>query len=210
MVRTVLASILKEGRAVRPWLGASGKTVTADLAKSLALPRPSGVLVDRVIAASPADKAGLAVGDIVRTVNGHEIQDVEEFRYLLATLAVNTKASLGTLHKGAERLLTVSLLAPPESPPRKKTTLGGREPFAGAAIANFNPALAGRIGQGISRSRWSLCSRVSRNSVAAGVGLKPGDVITAVGDKTVASVDDMVKLVSQPANRWSFTICPER
>ena len=89
MVRTVLTSILKEGRAVRAWFGASGKTVTAELAKNLALPRPMGVVVDRVLPHSPAADAGLAVGDIVRTVNGREVHDAEELRYMIASLPVS-------------------------------------------------------------------------------------------------------------------------
>ena len=42
MVQADLSSILKEGRAVRPWMGATSKSVTSDLSKSLALSAPSG------------------------------------------------------------------------------------------------------------------------------------------------------------------------
>ena len=75
-------------------MGAGGRSITADLAKSLALPRPTGVIIDRVIAGSPAEKAGLAVGDIVRTVNGHEVNDIEEMRYLIATMQVGAARNI--------------------------------------------------------------------------------------------------------------------
>src|SRR5579883_1684512 len=77
MVRIVLQAASNGGRIVRPWLGASGQGVTADLAASLGLPRPEGVLLKEVVPGSPAAQAGLRVGDVVLAIEGHEIEDTE-------------------------------------------------------------------------------------------------------------------------------------
>ena len=50
---------------VRPWLGAGGQAVTADLAQALKLPRPIGVLVNTIHKDSPAALAGLKDGDVI-------------------------------------------------------------------------------------------------------------------------------------------------
>ena len=205
MVRTVLASILKEGRAVRPWLGASGKSVTSDLAKSLALPRPSGVIIDRVVAVSPAGKAGLAVGDIVRSVNGHEVNDVEELRYLFATMPVGGKATVETSHNGNLRTLSVALESPPDVPARKLTQLQGREPFAGSSVANLNPALAEELGIEF-QEPGVIVLNVAPNTPAASIGLRPGDRVMMVNDAAVKTVDDLMRLTAQPQPTWTATI----
>jgi Do/DeqQ family serine protease len=205
MVSNVLASILKEGRAVRAWLGASGKTITSDLAKNLALPRPSGVLVDRVVAGSPAQKAGLAVGDIIRTVNGREVHEIEELRYLFATLPVGGKVTLGTLNGTNERMVSVALQAPPDAPARDKTQLIGRQPFSGAIVANLNPALAEELGLEFEKSEIVILD-IPRNSVAANMGLRPGDIVWAVNNVAVKTVAQLKQATAQPLPRWTFTV----
>jgi len=205
MVNNVLASILKEGRAVRAWLGATGKTVTADLAKSLSLPRPSGIVVDRVVATSPAARAGLAVGDIVRAVNGHEVNDIEALRYLLATMPVGGKASLDTLRAGSARTISVSLEAPPDTPARKLTQLTGRQPFAGASVANLNPALAEEIGIDF-QEPGVIVLGVAPGTPAFGIGLRVGDRVVGVNENEVKTVDDVVRLTSGTRPFWTGAI----
>ncbi|MBX7200831.1 MAG: DegQ family serine endoprotease [Rhodospirillaceae bacterium] len=205
MARTVLTSILKEGHAVRAWLGASGKTITADLAKSLALNRPSGVVIDRVVPHGPAAGAGLAVGDIVRTVNGREVHDIEELRYTIASLPIGGQAAIGTLRQGAERNLQLPLAAPPDLPARKKTQLSGRQPFAGAIAANLNPALADELSMEYVEPGVILIE-VAPRSIAQNVGLQPGDVILNVNDKPIKTVDDLVQVLSVQAQGWVFTV----
>ena len=205
MVSSVLASILKEGRAVRAWLGASGKSITADLAKSLSLPRPSGVVVDRVIPGSPAARGGLAVGDIVRNVNGHEVNDVEELRYLFATMAVGGKATLETSRGGASRTVSISLEAPPEIPARNITQLSGRQPFSGANVANFNPALAEEMGLEFLESGVIVLSVVP-GTPASGIGIRTGDRVLAVNETTVKTVEDLARATAQPQPSWTVSI----
>ena len=205
MVSNVLASILKEGRAVRAWLGATGKTVTADLAKSLALQRPSGIVIDRVVAISPAARAGLAVGDIVRSVNGHEVNDIEELRYLFATMPVGGKANIDTLRGGTTRAISVSLEAPPDSPARKLTQLAGRQPFAGASVANLNPALAEEIGVDFQEA-GVIVLNVVPGTPASGIGLRVGDRVMGVNDVDVKNVDDVIRLTTGQRPFWTGAI----
>ncbi|MEQ8195082.1 MAG: trypsin-like peptidase domain-containing protein, partial [Rhodospirillales bacterium] len=65
MVRAVVSGLTKGGRLVRPWFGAWGQAVTADIAASLGLARPRGVMINEVYAGGPAGRAGIAVGDVI-------------------------------------------------------------------------------------------------------------------------------------------------
>jgi serine protease Do len=205
MVRTVLTSILREGKVVRAWVGATGKTVTAELARSLGLPRPGGVIVDRVTPGSPAAEAGLEVGDIVRAVNGHQIQDAEELRYMIASLPVGGKANLGVLHNGQDRSAAMPLQAPPDVPARKLTQLTGREPFSGTTIVNYNPAVADELGKDY-QGPGVMVIDVRPGSIAANLGVRPGDLVSSINGKKPSSVDDVVRLTARPAPQWDVVI----
>ena len=131
LVRNVVASISKGGKVVRPWLGAGGQAVTSDLAQALKLARPQGVLINNVHRDSPAARGGLQNGDVVTAVQGREVDDPEAMRFRLATLPIGGDAVLTVLRDGVERKVSVRLVAPPETPPRDQTDIGGRNPFSG-------------------------------------------------------------------------------
>src|SRR5262249_17233676 len=65
LVARVVDSALTEGRIVRPWFGARGQPVTPNIANSLGLDRPRGVLVSDVFPGGPAANAGVSSGDVV-------------------------------------------------------------------------------------------------------------------------------------------------
>src|SRR5215813_10556776 len=86
MVRVVLDSARSGGKAVkRPWFGAKLQDITPEIADSLNLKRPVGALVSSVVARSPAARAGMRTGDLVVSVDGQEVDDVNAFDYRFAT-----------------------------------------------------------------------------------------------------------------------------
>ena len=101
MVKAVLVSITSGGKTVRPWLGAGGQPVTAEMFQALQLARPYGVLVNSVQPGGPADQAGIKVGDVVVAVNGREVDDPDALRFRVATLTVG--ASVRTECRPARR-----------------------------------------------------------------------------------------------------------
>jgi Do/DeqQ family serine protease len=205
LVRQVAASIAKGGKVVRPWLGASGQAVTSDLAQALSLPRPVGVLINHIHGDSPAARAGLMDGDVIMAVEGREVDDPEGMRFRLATLPIGGDARLTVLRGGAEKTVTVRLVAPPENPPRDKTEIAGRNPFAGATLVNLNPALAEEIGIN-SGLTGVMIFGIRRGSVAGRLGLQPGDMLLKINERPVASVADARKLLGVESPRWAITI----
>jgi serine protease Do len=205
MARNVIASILKQGKVVHGWFGAAGKTVTADLAKNLGLPRPQGVVITRVSVGSPAARAGLKSGDVVRKINGHVADGVEGLQYLLATLPVGTTATLDVSRDGAEQTLRMPVEGPPEVPARTPTVLQGRQPLAGVTVANLNPALADELGLQYQEPEV-IITKIDGNSYAARVGAQPGDIILSVNQSDVKSVQELVEVMKQPVQSWTITL----
>src|SRR6185437_1981968 len=100
MVRVVVASAEGGSGAVkRPWLGAKLQIVTADIADSMGLARPSGALVASVDPAGPAAKAGLKAGDLIVTVDGASVDDSNAFGYRFATKPLGGAAQLGVVRQ---------------------------------------------------------------------------------------------------------------
>ena len=85
MVKAVVEAA-RDGAGVvrRPWLGARIQSVTPDIADSMGLDHPTGVLVASLQPKSPADEAGLKRGDLILAVDGQEVDDPEAFGYRFA------------------------------------------------------------------------------------------------------------------------------
>ncbi|MFA7457775.1 MAG: Do family serine endopeptidase, partial [Micavibrio sp.] len=126
----------------RAWLGMSGQQITADIAESLGLKRPMGVLVTGLHPASPLAKEGMKLGDVVTAINGRPLHDAAELKFRLATLPLEAEAVIDILRKGKPQSFTVTATVPPDLPARNETILRGKSPLAGFTVSNINPAVA--------------------------------------------------------------------
>lgn len=202
MVRTVVASAKQGGRIVRPWLGFTGQTVSADLAEGLGLKTPGGAIVREIYPGGPAAAAGLRRGDVVRAVDGQRVDDMEGARFRVATKQPGGEVTLSVIRPGrGERRLELPLRAPPEDPPRNETTLRERQPLQGAMVANLSPALAEELDR---PGAWSgvVVLEVARDSLARRFGFRSGDEILAVNDIEVERVAELERALRRAGDVW--------
>ncbi|MBU0726129.1 MAG: DegQ family serine endoprotease [Alphaproteobacteria bacterium] len=204
MVRTVILAA-QTGSAARPWIGAGGQTVTAELAGALGLPRPLGVLVGQVYPGGPADRAGLQQGDVITHINAIELQDAQALRYRIATQPIGGKAQLSVLRKGRQLALTVDLQAPPETPPRSERVIEGANPLAGARVININPAFAEERGLD-GMAGGVMVTGIARGSPADRLQLRPGDIVVRINNREIGEVNDLQRAVSGRQPEWRLAI----
>jgi Do/DeqQ family serine protease len=205
MVRTVIAGVGSGAKLVRPWFGAAGETVSAEVASALGMPRPLGVIIEDIHPDSPAERAGLRRGDVVTHVDGRELSDAQALRFRIATQSVGATARLTVWREGKERAVPVALIAPPESPPRDATQLRGNQPLAGATVANLSPALADELGlEGAPRGVILL--DVRRGSPVAQIRLTEGDIIQRINDVEIRTVDELRRLVANARLPWRLHV----
>jgi Do/DeqQ family serine protease len=205
MVRLVVDSALSEGEVKRPWFGASGQMVTSDLAETLGLDRPTGVLLNQLHPGGPADKAGLSRGDVVMSIDGFDVENMQGLRYRIATQKIGSKVKLTYHREGKEKSVKIKLTEPPSDPPADVTTLEGRQPFSGAVVANLSPAFNEENGfdtmlEGV------VIQSVQRRSSSDRLGLRTGDIVLMVNEDEVHSVDQLEGLVSEPQKYWDLKI----
>lgn len=205
MVRFVVAGYLKGKSLVRPWFGAAGQAVTADLAESLRLRRPVGVLIANVYRGGPAFAAGLKRGDVVLAIQGKEIGDEAALKYRIATMNVGSQADLAIWRDGHVLDVRLDLVAPPETPARNLTLLKGRKPLAGAEVVNMNPALSVELGLDVFHLGVYVFS-IDKRSTAARFGFRPGDRIVRINGTDVASVGALVKALDGAEDSWEIVL----
>jgi len=208
MVKVVVAGIASGGHAVRPWLGAGGQAVTAESFQALHLERPVGVLVNSVRGSSPAEAAGIKVGDVIVAIDGHEVDDPEALRYRIATKAVDAIVRVTVSRLGHESDIEVHLAAPPETPPRQPTYIEGRVPFQGATIANLNPALAEEIGiEGVEQG--VIIVDIRPGTIAARLDLHVGDRIIKLNGTSIKTVNDLIAAGKVKVDKWQVSLARE-
>lgn len=189
----------------RPFIGATFETVTPEIAEALGLRRAFGALVSDVDRGGPARKAGLRAGDIVIGFNGQPVEHPDALGYRLATAGIGTTAELDVLSRRGQKKIRIVLQAPPADDPRAQRTLEGRNPFAGAVVANLSPRIADQLRMPAS-ARGVVVTDVPRGSFAGRYGLRPGDLISVVNGVEIADVDVLEGVLAQGASFWRFEL----
>ena len=189
MVKRVVDGAIKDGKVIRAWSGVKGQTVDAEIARTMGLPRPGGVLVTAVFPDSAAAEAGLRRGDIVTGFAGTSVNDAGGLRFQAATRPPGERVEFAYLRQGLPNTGQGVLSAPPGSttPPK---TLSGRHSFDGVTVATLTPALAEEQGIDPFTSGVIVIS-VSDQGEGARAGLRAGDVIIDTNDTLVTSVNDL-------------------
>jgi Do/DeqQ family serine protease len=205
MVRVVVASAKGGNGAVkRPWLGAKLQAVTADIADSMGLKRPAGALVASVVQGGPATRAGLKAGDVILTVDGQPVDDVNAFDYRFATKPLGGTAKLGVLREGHDLTMAVALQTAPDTP-RDEVVIHSRSPFSGAKIANLSPALADQL-QLQGADEGVVVLDVDNGSYASNLGFRRGDVIISVNGEHIAKTRDLEHVTATPSRSWQIIL----
>jgi len=205
MVRVVVSSAKGGSAAVkRPWLGAKLQEVTAEIADSLGLKRPSGALVANVAAAGPAARAGIKTGDVIAAIDGTVVDDPNSFDYRFATKPLGGSAQVTLLRHGREMTVAVGLQTAPESP-RDEVEIHARSPFTGAKVANLSPALADELrldtaAQGV------VITSVADGSTAQTIGFRKGDIVLSVNNQKIEKSADLERVTRAGGRSWRVTI----
>jgi Do/DeqQ family serine protease len=207
MVRVFVESAKKGGSSVAlPWIGADLQPVTADLAESLGLDRPSGVLVTSILAGGPAEKSGLEVGDLVVAVDGVEVSDPRVFNYRLATRGVGNVARLAVNRAGKQVEISVKLEPPPETTPRSEVLVKVRSPLQGVRLANLSPAVAAEIGLTYRGQTGVVIVDAPDTSAAARLGLQKGDIVLSINGTDISTTAEAADVLGSSPPFWRLVI----
>jgi Do/DeqQ family serine protease len=189
----------------RPYIGASFEPVTSEVAEALGLKIARGALVAKIIDGGPAATAGLKVGDVILAVNGHTVEHPDALGYRLTTAGLGSTVKLTVSRNGAEREVSLKLEQAPETQPKDERLIDGRNPFAGALVANLSPRLAQSL-QMATELKGVVIEEITRGSPAARLGFEPHDIIINVNGENITNTATLQTVVEADASFWRVEI----
>jgi serine protease Do len=111
--RGIYEQIIAQGKVSNGFLGVGLKIMTEDIKRELNLPDMNGVIVTAVGPGTPAEAAGIQVGDIIRQWNGRAIEEPGALTYLVGRTPVGTRVPVVLIRKGREMTLQVTVAERP-------------------------------------------------------------------------------------------------
>lgn len=188
MAKSVMNQLIEFGNVKRGALGVGAQDITPELASAFNTTAAKGAAVTQILPNSPAEKAGIQVGDIITGMNGTEIKNANDLVNAVAFQRVDSKASLTLLRSNKSVTVSATL-----SDSKKRSEISEQQdPFMyGVGLKNFTllSPIHGPI-KGI------LVVSVDEDSNAWHADLLPGDVITSANQQSVSNIDDLKKIVA--------------
>jgi len=186
LAKWVMDQILEHGRVVRGWLGVVIQEITPDIGEAIGV--REGILVAQVVKDSPADKAGLRVGDIIVALNGKKLDSVRDLQFSIMKTKPGTEVILTVIREGRKMELRVKIGELPEKVSGKKPRYEGEN--LGLSLRDLTPGEKARLGvEGV------LVVGVVPGSPADHSGLRPGDIIMRVNNRKIDSVGEFQRVL---------------
>ena len=161
----------------------------------------SGVTISNVVAGSPADQAGLKVGDTITAVDGKDVKNGDDLVGEIAGRKPGSKAKLNFTRNGKKEETTVTIADRAKLFAARlgedETGNDSEEPKQskfGATVRALTPDIADRLD--IPAGKGVIVQDVKPGSFAEDVGLNRGDVVLEINKQPVNSADDFARAES--------------
>lgn len=116
LVRGVVDAIKQDGRVIRGWIGLEPAELDATEAAALGLEPDLGIVLQAVIAAGPAEAAGLAPGDVILTINGEAIRSRQQALLIVAGLEPGETLEMNCWRNGQRFRVELTVAERPPGP----------------------------------------------------------------------------------------------
>jgi len=109
MAMNVVDQLKDSGRVSRGWFGILIQDVTRELAESFEMEKPIGALVAKVIADSPAEAAGIRIGDVIVAFNGEEVVSSSALPPMVGSTRVGETIETRIIREGKSIVIDVEI-----------------------------------------------------------------------------------------------------
>ena len=203
IVRATTDELIKNGVVHHGYLGISMNDVTPENSSFFNLPDATGAIVSQVSPDSPASRAGLKSGDVLRDIDGKKILNGGVLQVAVSQVSPGNTIALGIMRDGKEQTLNVKVgefhagkeVAEDKGPSANQ---GGK---LGVAVNDLTPDVRQQLNVP-EQVKGAAVESVRPASPAEEAGLAPGDVILEVNRHPVANADTFANQVhSTPAGK---------
>jgi serine protease Do len=201
MASPIMKSLLANGKVIRGYLGVSVQDLDRNLAEALHLGQHEGILVADIVPDTPAARAGIQRGDVLRTLAGRPIKSSAQFRNQVAALAPGTKVRLDLTRDGKPKTLELELgtleesanQSAPGEPDDQPAGVEDQGLLGGVRLLDLRADLRRRLNIP-ARIQGAAVAEVQPGTPADRLGLRPGDIIMELNRHRVTSAADVRRL----------------
>jgi serine protease Do len=181
----VLGSLIKGKKVVYGWLGVQIQNLTEELAKYHGIPDTDGVLIYEVLKNTPADKAGLRAGDVVRSYDGENVRNVDNLMERVGHSEPGKRVKVGIIRDGKPQSVEIEIAIKPES---EELAAEGGGRWRGLTVEELTPDKAEEFG--IREKSGVVVTAIESGSPASESKVRVGDIITEINHRTVTNMKD--------------------
>jgi serine protease Do len=192
--KNILESLIEGRKIVYGWLGIQIQDITQDVAEYYGLAEREGVLVYQVLSESPASRAGLKDGDIVKSFDGAAIRHSRELIDRVSVTKAGKRVAMEILREGKRQTLLVEIGERPLDV--EAAGAGATEAWRGLQVSAATPELLERYGLSAGAA-GVVVAEVEDGSPAAQAGLRPGDLINEVNRIRIENLSDYRAAIAQ-------------
>ena len=207
LAKRIYTELAAKGKVTRGWLGVSIQPLTPELAKSFGLKDEKGVLISDVVQDSPAERAGIAAGDIVVEFDKKKVDSPQDLQKAVAGTVPGKGVPVKVWRDKSEKTLEIKIGETPDDTVALKSTNKGRA-LLGLDIRPITPDIARQLnlrgGEGV------VVFSVEDDSAAADAGLQRGDVIREVNRQRVRTVQDFERATKDVKEGDRVTVLLQR
>jgi len=204
----VVEQIKAKGKVSHGWLGVQIQDVTRQLAESFGMKKPQGALVAKIIPNSPAEKAGLQIGDIITEFNGRPIETSADLPPMVGMTPINEAATLTIIRQGETEKVDFKVGLLPdqddEAPKAKVSTTTSNR--LGITVAD----LTDEQRESLENVKNGVMVQEVENGTAADAGIQPGDVILRIQNNVVRNKNEFDKIVKNLPTGKSVAVLIQR
>jgi serine protease Do len=193
IAKAILPQLREKGRVIRSQLGVTIQSNwNQELEKEFGVDH--GAIVTAVAEDSPAQRAGIHVGDVIVEYNGHSISDGRELSELVANTVPGSKVNLKVIRDKKETSLTATVQEMKETQVAASGFGDNTEKGKlGMMVANLDESTARQLN--LQSTQGIVITDVELNSAADRAGLQRGDVILEVNRKPINDVNQFRDIV---------------
>jgi serine protease Do len=184
------------GKVTRGRIAVVIQPVTKELADGFGLPKPAGALVNSVEKGGPAEKAGIEAGDVILRFDGKPVNSSEDLPRIVGGTRPGSRVTAQVWRNKTTRDVQITVAELPEDTRTAQAGRGAKPPAAAPTAYGMSLAeVSSDLKRELKIEHGVFVGEVQ--GAAARAGVRKGDVILAVNNQDVKTVDQFNQLMSQ-------------
>jgi serine protease Do len=195
VAKPIIDQLMKHGKVHHGWLGVAIQS-TEDVAEGLGIGEGVGALVSSITTGSPAEKAGIQVGDIILKFDGKEISSNRKLPRIVAETPVGKKVNVELMSNGKNKTISLTV----GEVDGKMDVASAKDPkgseVLGLGLTSLTPEMRQKLGLS-DKASGVVITHVDRKSIIGKLGIRKGDLVSALNQQAVNTPEDFARIINE-------------